>query len=451
MAKKRRVHKRKNPVRAVAKLKGKTHKSKTVLTPREKKVIQKRIASTISKYKGLSISQRPAGMLQTVQSIKNILKKDDANRKEVSEFMKKFVDLGAKVKVHEVGPSKGGKVAKKKRKKKKSSHKKAKASRKKHARRKKKSSHKKVSHKKKHVAKKHKAKKHVSKKRRSKKRHAKKASYQKGKVVVSHKFGSRRDKVTAKIPKLKKGKSVKKSYKRKKRRFTVMVKRSNPIFGSPRAALNKVDKHFQTATGHDLKEAGLLFGAGAALPVIEGLVMKVPGMDMVKSKVGSFGPEAAAMSSSLVTILGLGALHYAMEKVPALSKAKMAEPAVRALIAASVVKAGSALSGVVARATGLSGVLYTPLSGINFTPMSGVNFTPNMSGQPQMGIYPQLNGAPQMGYGADFGRGFDVSDYGGGSGYTEDRKLSPSDFGGCEDDADYGDEEPVLDQSGGSL
>lgn len=468
MAKRKKLRKKRNPIKYIAKHDGKTHVSKPLLTSKEAATLKARVTKETKKLLKLPLTERSKARTAIV-AIKKKIAANQANKADVRDFLKKFNELGVHSKTIEMGlKAKGGKVAKKKKRKKakKSSHKKASKKRRVKASSKKRRSKKK--HVKRHVSKKAKKSVKRSKKARkvSRKRRSKAKKHPNRKVVLKHKFGSRKDKIHASIPKLKKGKKAHKSYKRKKRRYSFMVKRTNPIFGSARTAMNKVDKEFQTATGHDLVEAGLLFGAGAALPVIENLLMKVPGASQLKAKVGEFGPEASAMSSSVVTILGLGALHYAIQKVPALKKAEKAEPALRALIAASVVKAGSALSGVVARATGMSGVLYTPLSGVNFTPMSGVNFTPMsgsapqmgiypkqvaMQGQPQMGIYPQLNGSPQMGYGADFGRGFDVSDYGGGSGYTEDRKLSPSDFGGCEDDADYGDEEPVLDQSSGSL
>jgi hypothetical protein len=103
---------------------------------------------------------------------------------------------------------------------------------------------------------------------------------------------------------------------------------------------------------------------------------------------------------------------------------------------------------MVAKPLGLAGVDYTPISGIPHG-LRGVDYTP-LSGVPQMaGVdYTPLSGVPQMaglGYGADFGRGYDVADYGGGGGYTEARKFSSADFGDVDVDDDS---EPTLDQSG---
>lgn len=457
MAKKKRkvvrrrpLKKKRNPSIYIAKKRGKpARKSDVFLTKKEAKKLRGKILGIESKLKK-AVKKDPGRLRgETIMAIeaynknqpKVALAKKLLKKKEDADAFKKAVEAeGYKVTTKTLG----GSMAK--RKKKKSSKKKS-SKKKKVTKRKAKISHKRKTHKKKA----HKRK--SSYKKRSHKRRGKKRS-KASKVVARLRAGKRRTSAKIAGPGLKKGKSISKELKRKRRRYKVMVKRTNPLFGASRA-VNKLDKQFETATGHDLKEAGLLFGAGASLPVIEALLSKIPGMSQLKEAVGKFGPEASAMSSSVATIVGLGALHYAMEKVPALSKAKAAEPVVRALIAASVVKAGSALSGTVAKVTGLAGVLYTPDT------IQGINFTPEMRGySPQLGIYPQMNGinftpemghtapqlgvTPQMGADADFGRmgaGFDVADYGGGDGYTESHKYSPANFGG--------DEEPVLDQSGG--
>ena len=212
----------------------------------------------------------------------------------------------------------------------------------------------------------------------------------------------------------KKAKKIKYKVKGKKRTVLATLKRLNPFGGSMKAQLRDL-------TGLDAKEAGYLVAGSVAGDLVEKLSRKYLGAYV--GKLDTMVPGGVRAVNALV----VGAAAALTHKY---SKNSHAKEVAKAVIVAQIVKLGSSLTDMVAKPLGLAGVDYTPLSGA--PQMAGVNFIPSMGAQPQMA---------GMGYGADFGRGYDVSDYGGGGGYTEDRKFSNADFG------DHGDDEPVLDQS----
>jgi hypothetical protein len=233
-------------------------------------------------------------------------------------------------------------------------------------------------------------------------------------------------------PRKKKSKKVKYKIKGKKRTVLMSLKRLNPIGGSMKMQVKDL-------TGLELKEAGYLVAGSVAGDLVEKLSRKYLGAYV--RKLDSMLPGGSKAVNALV----VGATAALAHKY---SKSGHAKEVAKAVIVAQIVKLGSSLTDMVAKPLGLAGVDYTPISGIP-QGLRGVDYTP-LSGVPQMaGVdYTPLSGVPQMaglGYGADFGRGYDVADYGGGGGYTEARKFSSADFGDVDVDDDS---EPTLDQSG---
>jgi hypothetical protein len=315
--------------------------------------------------------------------------------------------------------------------------KKKKASKKKVA---KKVSKKKVTKKAGKKASKKKAGKKVSKKRSVKKAHKRKASKK-----AHRKSKSRKSKSRSKSRKVKS--SVRrKTYKFKKRitkakiaksRKSLSVYLKNPLKGVGQMA-GKASQIFEQGTGLDLKEAGLLVGAGASIGTLESLVSKYGQAVITKLPV-------QLQSSAPALLVGvIGSIGHAVA-VKKLGKNHIAVDAMKAIVAASIVRVASAtLSSTINKALGMSGVDFTPMRGVpqlsrlsgipklssmrgvDYTPMSGVDYTPMGNVNPG-----------SMGFkSADFGS-FDTSDFGGGGGYTEGRKTSKADFGGVDiDDLD---------------
>lgn len=259
----------------------------------------------------------------------------------------------------------------------------------------------------------------VAKRKKSKskvKRAKRKASRRKIKVIAS--VGARKKSTSGKIRvkrRLGKGKSVSKSVKKGKKRFTVSLKRTNPFFTSEPVPMvsnllgvstNQILIFTLTGISKGLFERGIV--EALKYVKLDQHISKVPyGFDLASIAVGAavskFAPKYIPGKTG--NVLGeMGKAHTLLAIAGILQKL---------------------ITPFVAQIPGMSGVMFTPMSGgqlgygadfggVRFTPMSGVRFTP-MSGHGQMG-------AGQLGQ-------YDVSDYGGGGGYTEDRKFSPADFG----------------------
>lgn len=308
-----------------------------------------------------------------------------------------------------------------------------------------------------------KAAKKVSKKKVSKKKAAKKVtkkavkkSSKKRSVKKAHKKAAR--KASAKRSAKKVSKKVsKKTYKFKRRkvksvkiaksRKSLSVYLKNPLKGAG-AIMGKASELFEQGTGLDLKEAGLLVGAGASIGTLEALVSKYGQQVITKLPV----QLQSAAPALIVGVLGSVGHAVASKK---LGKNHMAVEALKAVVAASIVRVASAtLSSTVNKALGMAGVDFTPMKGIpqlssmrgvDYTPMAGVDYTP-MAGIPKLSKMGNINPGSMGFKSADFGS-YDMSDYGAGGGYTEGRKRSNADFGGVdiedlealEDDSDSDD------------
>jgi hypothetical protein len=285
-------------------------------------------------------------------------------------------------------------------------------------------------------AKKAKTKKAKTSRRKKRKSSSRRKTSARAKVLTNKKIQYKMSTIEPRAKK-KKSKKVKYKVRGKKRTVLMSLKRLNPFGGN----MNKQLKDF---TGLETKEAGYLVGGSVASDLIEKLSRKYLGAYI--GQLDSMVPGGVKAVNALV----VGAVAAATHKY---AKNTHAKEMARAIIVAQIVKLGSSLTDMVAKPLGLSGVDYTPLNGIPYG-LRGVDYTPLSGRSPQMAgvnFIPSLSGAtaqmagatPQMGYGADFGAGYDVSDYGGGGGYTQDRKFSAADFGGMDDDG-----EPTLDQSG---
>ena len=298
----------------------------------------------------------------------------------------------------------------------------------------------------------------ASKKKAAKKvtRKAAKKSSKKRSVKKAHKKAARKASAKRSAKKVSK-KAIKKTYKFKRRkvksvriaksRKSLSVYLKNPLKGAG-AIMGKASELFEQGTGLDLKEAGLLVGAGASIGTLEALVSKYGQQVITKLPV----QLQSAAPALIVGVLGSVGHAVAAKK---LGKNHMAVEALKAVVAASIVRVASAtLSSTVNKALGMAGVDFTPMRGIpqlstmrgvDFTPMAGVDYTP-MAGIPKLSKMGNMNPGSMGFKSADFGA-YDMSDYGAGGGYTEGRKRSNADFGGVdiedlealEDDSDSDD------------
>lgn len=161
--------------------------------------------------------------------------------------------------------------------------------------------------------------------------------------------------------------------------------------------------------GLDTDQVMALALGGAAVPIINSVMGKVPGVNQVVSMInGALGPQVAG--SAVPVIFGV-ALNLILDsklgsKVPAGGKKY-----------GKLIAEGAAAAGIMGIAMSMSQKYVAPMvggvmSGINFTPrsMAGINFTP----RPQY-----LNG-------------------GMGVGIIDAYKPSAADFGGYPDRADFG-------------
>ena len=173
----------------------------------------------------------------------------------------------------------------------------------------------------------------------------------------------------------------------------------------------------ETYTGMKQEEITALAIGGALVPLVNGMIQKVPGGPAFVTAInGVVGPQA--VGSVVPMVMGL-ALNAIAEHAGAGSGAnKYLRLGGEGLVAA----------GLIGLVIGLTQNYINPmlgLSGINFTPnMRGINFTPRMGIMPRgMGIMPQLNGGMgSVGNYGDFGA---TGDYGGNAGYHQSR----ADFG----------------------
>lgn len=392
--------------------------------------LQERLAIHKANKRILAAKKKAGAMLKAEgKHTVSLVKKLKAARKAKAKITDKVDDQVDKILTSaglddEMKTSIKGKTMAKKKAKKKASKKASKKSHKKAAKKsgKKKASKKvaKKSGKKHKAAKKYAAKKKTSSKSKhsSKKKASKKVSFKR----KTYKFKKRR------VSKVKIAKN----------RHSLSVYLKNPLKGVGQA-MGKASQIFGQGTGIDLKEAGMLVGAGATIGTLESLVSKYGQKVIVMMPV-------QLQSSAPALIVGLlGSVGHALASKK-LGKNHVAVEAMKALVAASIVRVASAtLSATINKAIGMSGVDFTPmrgvpslshingvprlstLRGVDYTPMSGVDYTP-MSG---MGNNPNPG---SMGFkSADFGS-FDTSDFGGGGGYTEGRKTSKADFGGMDID-----------------
>lgn len=204
----------------------------------------------------------------------------------------------------------------------------------------------------------------------------------------------------------------------------------NPIFGG--GQMDKFNELLKKFTGLTALEAGALVGGTVASDLATLLLRKhVPQVAQFYDKIKG--------GAKTVNALLIGGLCAAGHKF---AKTDTQKTILEAVITSQVVQLASGLTNVVGKVVGLQGVDFTPtMRGVDYTPLSGipqglrgVDFTP-MAGIPQ-GLGRE---------GADFGS-FDMSDYGGGGGYTEGRKSSAADFGrlGSDDDIPDLDEEASM-------
>lgn len=264
-----------------------------------------------------------------------------------------------------------------------------------------------------------------------------------------------------------------KSVKRGRKKYRASLKRTNPISGG-RDVSSFVPALRGTALGTvNLKAIGYYGAASALSGVLDASLLKVPGVGAVYgnfkamlSKAPFLAGAAPALGvSSILTVAEILAQKSAPGKYPAQLKDFN-----EALATVGLIHVAAGIGQMVVKMIpGMSGVVYTPeLSGVQLWPnraqrqFDGVVYTPELAGTPPQMGHGQY---PQMGYGADFGQ-YAAADYGGGDGYTESHPRSNADFGGADfgpEMAGYapqmgvvpqvmsGDEEPVLDQSMGSM
>lgn len=172
----------------------------------------------------------------------------------------------------------------------------------------------------------------------------------------------------------------------------------NPIGGAMKA-LDKVNVQLEKALGHSLQQSGVLFAAGAVVGSVESLV--VGGIQKLNLPI-PVSLQKYVPTIGTLTLAGVG--HYFASKK--LGKNHIAADALKALIAATIVKAGDQIAGSqVKSALGMSGItrgdfdysyqqtradfgeVPRVMNGVLATPMGEV---PRLS-RP-MGVVPQMNG-----------------------------------------------------------
>lgn len=432
MAKKRRVRKfgrrrvRKNPEAAVIRKNGKIiGREFSPLSRSEADALKGKIQAAVKRYnQAESASPQRSAALKELIVLKKEANQKLGKRDSYLKTLERYIQDGAKVSKFDF-KKKGAAVAKK-RKKKKGLKRKAKKAAKKLAAKK--------------VARKARKSKRKTRKSRKMSKAAKRAFVARMKKARKSKGGSKRKsrrgkkrsrprmishRHAASTRHIKKGTTFRFSTKAKrgKRKITVSGKvKFNPFRSNPMKNLSAQSKKF---LGLDGSEIAALAVGGAAVPVVNAAISKIPGADKVVAKINEFvGPQA---TGAVIPILAGIALNLIGDKASGDVKSYL-KLAGEGLAAAGVVSLAAGLSQTyVAPALGLSGMGIMPtLNGINYTPrgMRGINFTPKgMRGinfTPNMGEMPRLTGSRQ----ADFGS----ADYGGGGGSPEAR-TSRADFG----------------------
>lgn len=396
---KRRTHKRKNPQVAMIRKNGKViGREFSPFSSKELNQAEGRVKQLLEKYKKAPLGKGKQLLFKQLIKMKKDLSKKLPRHSAFLKTLQRYEEDGAaKVTKFDLAAKKEKAVAKKRRKKKKVKATKIRRKKAKSSKRRRKAA-KKVAAPKKHrrrkarkssKRRKHHAKKHAAPKKRRHRRKARKSSKRRRRMI-SHKHGSN-------VRHIKKGTSFrfKSKSKRGKRSITVSGRvKVNPYRRNPLA--DKVKAY----TGMSTEELGALALGGAMVPIVNGMISKVPGASTVVSQINSIvGPQAVG---SVIPMLVGAALNAVAEHAPIGGQAKKyTRLAGEGLVAA----------GIIGLAISMSQKYVGPalgLSGINFTPnMRGINFTPNM------GIMPQLNGMGAPG------------DYGGNAGYRQSR----ADFG----------------------
>jgi len=248
--------------------------------------------------------------------------------------------------------------------------------------------------------------------------------------------------------KLGRGQSARKTVKKGRRKYSLTLKRKNPIFGgfmrrNPFALKQLVPISLKKTPGDtstfDLKDVGIFALGGFTYSIAEGTMRKIPylGDALTKSKafLAANDPTGFAYTvGGVISPLALtGLLNVAANMIPGIpEKVKdIVHEVQKATVAAALISIGANLTAKWFPGL-MSGVQFTPLAGVDYTPrLSGVDFTPRMSGHPQLGSS------------ADFGS----SDFGPG-GYTDRSRFSPADFGREYDAEGNYDEESALESLG---
>jgi hypothetical protein len=277
-----------------------------------------------------------------------------AHKKAIRERVMKNLNIkdeeALKKRLSSLRKKKGSSVAKKRKKK----HVKRKAVKRKHAKRKHtKRKHTKKKHsKRKHTKRKHTKRKHTKKRvRKSAKRRSSKRRSSKRRSTKRGRYISKAKSVTVYRTR-KGGKALKTKTLRKPRGGKLSAFIKNP-FGGAMKGLDKVNAYLEKGIGHSAQEAGTLLVAGGMVGAVEGLVIK--GISTLKLPI----PAAIAKYVPTIgTLAAAGAAHYFAEKQ--LGKNHVATQLAKAVIAASIVKAGDQfLGGIVKSTLGMSGVIAT--------------------------------------------------------------------------------------------
>ena len=258
----------------------------------------------------------------------------------------------------------------------------------------KKASRKKVSRKKvvskKNTSKKKVARKKVSSKKKvtrkaSKKRTTRKASKKKSTGLLS--LANAKSKLGKLLKKGGLGKGRKKTIKTKanKRRYDIMVKRTNPSYSLIESKKEGLSGMVQSYLQSDVQEmVGFAiggFGHGLTNDMAVKLVGDVLGQRALLARVASMPMGDAVFPLMGIGIFGHVALKFIAPKV-GLSKEYVSK-IIKGWAAATIVGTGIKAYDMVAPSifshragAGMSGVDYTPMSGVDYTPMSGVDYTP---------------------------------------------------------------------------
>lgn len=262
---------------------------------------------------------------------------------------------------------------------------------------------------------------------------AKKASKSKSKPKKSRKSRRRAKLYTHRhglsMRHLKKGTRIKFKGSKGKGKKKVSISGSFKINPYKRNPFMKLDAQTKKYMNMEVKEIGALAVGGMLVPVVNGALAKVPGVNTFAAMINQYlGPQAAG---SVIPVLAGVALNAAAEHLVTGKNGEYLKLAGEGLAAAGIIGLSMGVSQqYIAPSLGMSGINFTPrsLAGINYTPrsMSGINYTPKSLGAPTVSQSSADFGRfMNTARGADFGRG---PDFGKSLDYDVDEMTSDDDI-----------------------